>query len=297
MNKIYYCQCTYGERMEQTKKCVTQVRPWVDECIIIHDDVDDESLKWLESMNCRTIHKKWIDYFSKYRNYYVNEVPVGDWILVSDPDELFNDDAVRSFRKLIEDAENIGCNQVEFDNQYEMLRADGTKYVAEPCGNYKILLFKREPNTRYTGLVHETLHGGICVLRAPKNCFFYHLKEEWEVEERGARNYFCCGSGINVQGSLWREFRQWMYEKYGIERWKDLRATIRKRKDMPKGILKFILNLPNIMDGNESPVHREVIAFFKWLKLISSDEDKEFYRNFMKENDIPVNPISQEDVM
>ena len=286
MNKIHYCQCTYQERMPQTKVCVEQVSPWVDETIIIFDELTEEDKAWLKEKGCRIIQKPWVDFFSDYRNTYIDATPLGDWILVSDPDEIFNDESVKSFYKLVEKAEQIGSNAIEFDNQYEIELNNGEIYISKPNGNYKILLFKKEPNSRYTGLVHETLHGPRIVLKAPVDCFYYHRKKEWEIQERGARNYFCCGSGNNVCGDKWKEFRAWMLNRYNFNKWNDLRDEIRKKINMKKGILKFILNLPNEMDGSESPIHCEIIAFYRWLIQISTPEEIEFYKNFAEKHNL-----------
>lgn len=256
--KIVYCQCSYGERFEQTKACVRRVRPHVDKMVLIHDGTfTPEQMDWFKYNDVELYYKRWEDWFSDYRNEYIKHVEDGDWVLVSDPDELFNETFCKVIRGLITRAEEQGFDMICI-NSHDINLDTGEEHVSD---FFKNLLFKKYPTTKYGGKVHEQMYPAYMAVHAPKECFYQHVKTDAEVWERAARNFHIAGGGINLmeKNPKWIEWRK-LTDKYGLKTWNDMRAICR-RGNLPQDLKDWLVAHRNDNDDNSDS---EVREFFKW---------------------------------
>jgi hypothetical protein len=161
---IVYCMTFYGERVAQVKRCVKRVAPYVQRCILVHDGTveasDLQGISQLSQGKAEFVYRPWEDNFSKQRNAYLEHVNEGEWVLVSDPDELFSLRFLKDIRAILTEAEKQGINILGMNSHDITTELDGnvTKTVSQW---YKQLVFKMEEGVRYVNKVHETLLPGI----------------------------------------------------------------------------------------------------------------------------------------
>lgn len=231
-DQITYVQTTYRDRIPQTVECLKRVSPYVDRIVLVQEDFRDQDEERLEEQANGTpiqiIYKPWLDCFSCQRNRYLSAVQDG-WVLISDPDEWFNPVALRMLRELVEhSAFGSRYNIVAF-NSHDTTYTDDykSKIESHASGWWKQLLYKYYPGMHYTGIVHEAmlfppdLH--IRGVPAPPDAWYEHVKTKAEVTERGVRNFFTGGGGVNDQGRefpAWKELRARLLLEHGIETFK-----------------------------------------------------------------------------
>lgn len=269
MVKIAYCQATYSKDFEETKICIERVSPWVDSTIISYDDsLNDDQIKWLEDNKKKYkiigVRFDWKDDMPAMRNSYLQKAKeLGvDWVVVSDPDELFSEQLAQNLRKYVDDYGSKGYNVLgihavdQFDN-VEWL--DNLDLLKEVPGGYRetdywkpMLCIRLYGDLVYKGVgaegrVHETLVRGdgksgkgyeTKMINLPKEDYYIHKKSALKIWRNAARNLFIGGGGNNV-GSLnimWTQLRDicnlgdikgWNdfenFVEMGIETWLDMK--------------------------------------------------------------------------
>jgi len=218
---IVYCMMAQN-RLLEVKHCIDLVEPYVDKIVIVDGGSTDDSIFYLrnrEGVNM-FIHP-WKDNFSEQRNNYINrarEVIGSDdfWILLSDPDEWFDHEALGNLYNIQDRAEQVGCNIVTFQCLSATLKGD--KRVWESLDNYwKGLFFKYIPGIKYVGNPHETLliPGG---QKPMQTSFIYqHVKQENIIWHRGLRNMYIGGGGPNLgdKNAKWLALKGIVEDVYG----------------------------------------------------------------------------------
>lgn len=190
IGNIVFCQGICEDRIEETKKCITRVQPgnYVDRAVIIADEsVTDESRNWLEDHGCDVYVEQWEDNTVKMRNQYLSKLKYGDWVAVSDPDELYSSTICQDLRQNIEDAHSSGYGLLLLASHDNMKMIDGSVNTSV-SGFCKNLIFRFLPDVYYvgageTGNVHEVLNlpEGTTVLTLPDRYFYTHYKMEVEA--------------------------------------------------------------------------------------------------------------------
>lgn len=234
---IVFAQGTYEERIKQTMRCVERVRPGklVDRAVIIADEtLSNESKKWLEEHGCEVYIHPWEDSMVKMRNQYLSYCNNGDWIVVSDPDELFCEDFMKDLRKIVKEADKRDAILILINSRDVTIKPDGTKQ--ESVSNFfKNLIFKYSPEVRYEGVgkertVHETLllPPGAKQATLPRKYYYEHFKTEVEVWERAFRNVWIAGGGNNVgdRNPRWKALRG-ITDRLGFKSWPEVREYLR----------------------------------------------------------------------
>jgi hypothetical protein len=151
VGKIVFCQCTYEERMDQTRKCIEHLKPgkYVDRAVIIVDEtVTEESKKWLEEHGCDVYLEPWEDSMVKVRNQCLSRLEYGDWCVVSDPDELYSDKTCQDLRSIIEAANSKGYGLLLLKLHDNTRMIDGSVSTTG-SGFHKNLIFKYAPDVFY----------------------------------------------------------------------------------------------------------------------------------------------------
>jgi len=232
VGQICFCQVTYDEDEVNTKKCIENIRSYVDRVIIIQDGtLSQEVLEWLKDKGCEVYTHTWQDSTSIQRNQYLKKLQEGDWACVSDPDEVYDELLCKEIRGLIERAERAGVNQILLNCHDTWLKDDGSldEHVSD---YYKPLIFRYTKGLRYEGIIHETLmappHVTWKIGKASPKYFYRHIKSHAIVWRNAVRNMFCCGGGDNFIGNPhWTELRQ-ICMSLGINTWKELYAYLKK---------------------------------------------------------------------
>jgi hypothetical protein len=254
--------------MSQTCEAVRRIAPYVDRIVIVQNDFEDQDEEIVEEAagNCpdvRVIQKPWIDHFSAYRNRYLSEVKDG-WVLVSDPDEWFSKEAGEQLHDMIKQSRFgsrynvVAFNSVDtwYADDVDWAHPDPKKILASNRAGswFKQLFFKYYPGLRYDGVVHEGLHWPdtikVNIINASPECYYEHVKTNAEVRERGTRNFFTGGAGVNDLGKV---FPEW--------------AVLRKRLTLELGISTWYQFRDYLKAGNIQPWLKQwIIDFRNWNK-------------------------------
>jgi intein/homing endonuclease len=287
MTKIVYCQATWIEDFEDTKKCIERGSPHVDATVISYDQtLTEEQRAWLEENKERyklvLVQYSFNDDMPGMRNSYLEKAKeIGaDWCVVSDPDELFSEDLAKNLRKLIEEHNLLGYNllPVHAVDQFENVEwLDNLDLLKETPGGYRstdfwkpILIFKVYPDTHYEGVgvegrVHETLKSSVPwkSKNLPREFSYIHKKSALRIWRNAARNCFISGGGDNV-GALnryWVKLRELCSNTLGIESWEMFEDFVKRGKapEQFKAWMMEALQAPPTNYGTET---RECAKFY-----------------------------------
>lgn len=289
-DQITFCQTTYHDRLEQTKECVRRVSPYVNRIIFVQNDFqgqDEEILEELSKCPINIIHKPWIDHFSAYRNRYLSAVKDG-WMLVSDPDEWFNPTALRMLREFVEHSGFGSRYNIVAFNSHDTTYTDDykSKIESHASGWWKQLLYKYYPGMHYTGVVHEAmlfpsdLH--IRGVPAPPDAWYEHVKTKAEVTERGVRNFFTGGGGVNDQGKLfpaWKELRAKLLLELGIDTFAKFQSYL-KAGNIAPWLKEWILQYRNRDNPETSWMNSEIRqVFYYYFVRLHPEENTEGWKS------------------
>ena len=195
--------------------------PYVDRTIVIDGGSNDDSIFYLRNYKGIELYvHPWQDNFAEQRTRYIRYAEQNggtDWILVSDSDELFSEDALKNMRK---DIDNAGrYNTLCYESTDVTL--SGTQVVSKrPSKFWKPLLHKWVPDMHYFGLIHEELSRKDGMIPKSLPYTYYHIKQEDIVWQRGARNAFISGQNTDKQRTpLWEPFLELVKGRTGITTW------------------------------------------------------------------------------
>jgi len=290
--KIVFCQATFRDDFEDTKRCIERVSPHVDTTVIAYDQsLSPSEIAELQAMHTITVYFEWKDNMPEMRNAYLMKAKeIGaDWICVSDPDELYSEELASNLRRLIEEADSLGLNLLpvhcidQFDNVEWLDELDKLK---ETPGGYRetdfwkpLLVFKVYPDTHYEGVgakknVHEMLKSstGMKARNLPKEYPYVHHKSALRIWRNAARNMFIGGGGDNV-GDLnpyWKKLRE-ICSNLKIDTWPDFEEHVKSGFNLPNlsqlnAWLFDALNAPPTNWGTET---RETA---KWYYALHKEE-------------------------
>jgi glycosyltransferase involved in cell wall biosynthesis len=139
-------------RNEETRlaDCLESAREAVDEMIVVDTGSTDRTIEMARSLGARVLSFPWCDDFSAARNFALDQAS-GDWILHLDADEELDEEDIPQIRQLI-DRSDLDSIVVAIHNVEQ-----------RPGGRRKVFIhpypriFRRHPDIRYQGLVHEFL--------------------------------------------------------------------------------------------------------------------------------------------
>ena len=283
--KIVYCMMAQN-RLSEVKHCINLVRPYVDEIVIVDGGSIDDSLFYLRNRSDVNVFlHSWTDNFSGQRNNYIKrarEVAGTDdlYILVSDPDEWFEEETLKNLRSVVDFCEKQGANMAQFQCRSVTLKSD--ERVWENLDNYwKGLLFKYEPGIHYVGNPHETLvpPSGLRPVRTP---FLYeHVKQENIIWHRGMRNYIAGGGGPNLgnKNPYWVKLREIMSE-LGLNKWHGFDAYLLKGnidQRIKEEFIKYI-GLKEITPGFTDGLSEMRECYKTYFRIYHNEEEPEEFR-------------------
>lgn len=266
--RITYCMMTLN-RLYEVAKCIERVQPYVDRVVIVDGGSNDDTILTLRNWKGVELYlHPWKDHFSNQRNNYLKHAGEDnggtDWIIVSDPDELFLVDTCKNFRKLAEEYSKTRYNMLAFESHSVTL--EGQKIVSNNADKYwKGLMFKYSMGMHYVGNPHETLMMDKGPFMTNLNYGYYHIKQNGMTWIRGARNAFIGGGGPNLgdRHPLWKPFLKIVEEDTGITKWNEFD--------------KYLIA------GEISPRIREQLIKFKdETGYDGSSEWRELYKTFFR---------------
>jgi hypothetical protein len=279
---IAYCQATYVADFSDTLACVERVYKYVDYVIIVEDgslnELQRQKLKAYPNLILKTVEFK--DNLPEYRNAYLEEAKKlkADWVIVSDPDELFCEELLKDLRQIIDWAEANGYNMLGVNCREAFVAVewlDDLDKLKESPGGYresdfwKNLIFKLYPDLRYEGVgktktVHETWYS--CVpwkaINLPKKYYYEHRKSALKIWRNAARNLFMGGGGDNV-GDLnpyWVELRQ-ICDKLGIKTWQEFESYLKKGNVAPE-LMDWLIKALNAKPTDYGVETRETAKYY-----------------------------------
>jgi CDP-glucose 4,6-dehydratase len=306
--KLLYCQATFSQDYEDTKRCVERVSPYVDATIIVEPkDLTEEQEIWLIDHGCIVKTYTFNDSLPAMRNEYLEEAKKLDpyaWIFVSDPDELLSENTAKELRRIVQLAEAEGHNIIGINAHDIWIDADqmdeGIKKKEAPykeSGFWKYLLFKIAPDFRYEGVghaknVHETWFAPSLyrsAIHLTKEYYYEHRKSVMKIYRNAARNMFIGGSGDNL-GDLNPTFVELhkITKKLDIDTWKQFEITMKLGHTHPE-IIEF---LGKHRSDSKFPWESEVREMFKWYFGMHPEENVE---GWISEYTAPL-PGSREDI-
>ena len=286
--KLIFCQATFNQDLEDTKKCIERVGPYVDEVVIAYDQsLSPSEVAELQALHVVTVFFEWHDNMPLMRQAYLVSAKErgADWIAVSDPDELYSEELCKNLRHFIEEADSLGYNLLpihcmdQFDNVEWLDELDKLK---ETPGGYRetdfwkpLLVFKVYPDTHYEGVgvkknVHEMLKQSteMKARNLPKEYPYVHHKSALRIWRNAARNMFIGGGGDNV-GDLnphWGKLRR-ICASVGIEAWPAFEEQVKKGS--------FTLLQPWLLEALQAPPTNwgtETRETAKWYYALHKDE-------------------------
>ena len=280
--KIVYCTTFYDGTVAKVAKCLKRVAPFVDRCVLVHDGTvrasDIDGLDRFSHLKAIFPYRKWDDDLSKQRNVYLDHVEEGEWVIVSDPDELFSLSFLTDMRAILIDAEREGMNSLLI-NAHDVTKELNGKTTKTVSNLLKQLIFKYEEGVRYVGRARETLLPGLHGWRSANldlRYYYEHIKTVLEIKEDGARNVFVCGGGNNVldKNPMYVAWHRWA-KQHNVEGWPHMRAY------MKTGHIEDDLKQVFIDHRNDSgwDYENESRDPFIWYKTLFPDEIREWDSN------------------
>lgn len=140
-------------------RCLASLRGIVDEVVVVDTGSRDKTLSIARNAGAVVGHFEWCDDFAAARNRAL-DLATGDWALWIDADEELAPESAAAFRRAVV-RPHIGGYDIEIVNLVDD-RPDGGKLL-----HYPVRLFRRLPEVRFSGAIHEQIQPAITALGLP----------------------------------------------------------------------------------------------------------------------------------
>jgi glycosyltransferase involved in cell wall biosynthesis len=161
--KISACLIVKDEE-SHLEACLYSIKDFVDEIIVVDTGSKDSTKKIAEKFTSNIYDFKWVDDFSKARNFSISKA-ASEWILVIDADEILEKESLKRIKNLIDQDEydafaleqrNYTNNRTEF-NFIPSNARNFQGYI--PCNI--IRLFRNNKKILFSNPVHESVDESI----------------------------------------------------------------------------------------------------------------------------------------
>ena len=184
---------------DRIEKWVSSARRWADDIVVVDTGSNDETRKRAADSGARVFDFEWGDDFSAARNHGLAQAS-GDWVLILDVDELLarrdRKPLLKALRRSGVDAYRLPTRNYTNRTHAAGWRACSRDYPdeeAEASGwfpTYKVRLFRRKPEHRFQGRVHEMAEDSILASGGLRTCRFPSITTgPWESKTRRRRGF------------------------------------------------------------------------------------------------------------
>ena len=286
MSKIVYAQMCQNT-ISFTTKCIENALPYVDHIIIVDGGSIDSTIITLrnwerEEPKLHFYLHPWCDNFSAQRNNYVKHAEEflrpGDGLIVSDPDEFFEEKTFQNLPKILDFLKKSGHTVAGFQCRSVSLR--GQKRVWENLDQYwkhLFYIYDGPGSLVYTGNPHETMnmrHG----FRQVNTPFLYeHIKQENEIWPKGMRNFVIGGGGPNLgdKNPIWVEFKQVCSSVNIPTQWHDFYKYLLKG-NIHQSLKDWMIKYSQIDEFDGCSEIRE--GYKSYFRMLHPEEEPEEFR-------------------
>ncbi|MBQ9479018.1 MAG: glycosyltransferase family 2 protein, partial [Selenomonadaceae bacterium] len=145
--KLSACWIVRNEQ-DDLQRSIDSVKGQVDEMIVVDTGSTDRTVEIAQRAGADVFHFDWIDDFSAPRNYAIEQA-TGDWIIFLDADEYFIEP--KKVRRAVEKF------AVKDAILIPRINIDPERGGREVSRDWNARIFRRAPNLRYRGLIHENI--------------------------------------------------------------------------------------------------------------------------------------------
>jgi len=302
LTTVAYCQLTYPGDVGLTTLRIKEADGAVDSIIIAAHDCTPEQIQQMVDASPLVTVKTfdWTDNFPAARNEYLEVAKQQgmDWIVVSDPDEAFNEEFFKLLKpKILPKLEEGGWNMagINCHEQFEAIEwMDDLEKLKESPGGYresdfyKMLLFRIYPDTAYQGIgtmgnVHETW-GSQTVPFKPvnlqKTVWYTHKKSALQIWRNACRNFTIGGGGNNIGAAnpMWVEWRRIM-DMLHLKGWNDVEQFVafgpwadNRMANMIELVLPWVIKALTFSASDYGTETREaakyIIYYNEWMRNV-----------------------------
>lgn len=159
--KLSLCMIVRNEE-KYLAEALQSVQDVVDEMIIVDTGSSDRTVEIAREYGAKVFFYEWDDDFAAARNESLKHAS-GDWILVMDADERLDQHLKENLRLFLVPTERALRYQVFIRNY--MRQGDAGSIL----GHYMVRLFRKTPDTRFFGIIHEQVFPNTGVVTIPED--------------------------------------------------------------------------------------------------------------------------------
>ncbi|BER91312.1 tetratricopeptide repeat protein [Atrimonas thermophila] len=178
--------CTIMKNEEQNlPRLLSSLSGYVDEVVVVDTGSTDRSVEVARSFGARVYFHGWREDFSAAKNEALERAQ-GEWVLFLDADEAMFPEDLKKLRLIL----TYTSHEAFMLPIKNFLDPQERTYML----NYLVRVFRRRPEIRYRGRIHETVEGSLVELGKKvfklHNIFIYHYgytdreKTTWKVFSR-----------------------------------------------------------------------------------------------------------------
>lgn len=131
------------------------VKHYADEIIVVDTGSTDNTVPLAEAAGARVAYFPWINDFAAAKNFALEQT-TGQWIAFFDADEYYSDEDAKKVRPLLE---RINPRLRTVGIMQKLLNIDRDRHNRLISVTHQLRLFRRLPDVKYQGKVHEGLVG------------------------------------------------------------------------------------------------------------------------------------------
>jgi hypothetical protein len=284
MSEIITLACVTTPKLNNIKRLLLKVLPFVNKAVIICGKEDPEVEEYLKSFGDKveSYYHEWLDSFAVQYNHYLEHIKDG-WVLILDDDELPSDYLLKSLKPIVERSENgnrFCC--VEFRaHPIEVNDDDGGKIVNDngPVDYYRAIFFRFEPGMKYMVDLHQSLVGyknGRSIRRMET---YYHIKSDRDSYRNSSRNWWVAGVWLpnateGFKPPEWHEFKDLVISVYPEVKVFDDFDKIMVKGNIDKKIKDYLYKIKDIPDEQPNRLLNELRGYWKYYFLKLHPEEK-----------------------
>lgn len=129
------------------------MRHLADERIVVDTGSTDRTVELARQAGAKVCFFPWIDDFAAAKNYAIDQT-TGDWVLLFDADEYIKPE---EYEKLKAAIRRYDGNPSVIGLASRWVNIDKKRHGAYVSAGYQLRVFRRIPELRYTGMIHEML--------------------------------------------------------------------------------------------------------------------------------------------